>query len=224
MRGIEIITGVSSSNLRGFEILTDPINSNFRGFDIIIKDNFFITVRDLDTNNIVTTAFITLTGSTSDGTYQSGDLSIEQLLPAASIDIDATAPGYTLSSTTVNHGGEDAWQEVTIYIESISTDFSCDIKTETLAGGDLDGNLSSSENTVVKAIFASPGSGTLDPNQYRLLLRQWSAAATGEARTEIELTDKYYDVGLEAIIGTITLTPTQVENIGDSLDARIIGL
>ena len=210
--------------MRGIELLYDVIDDKVIGIELLTVENFFITVRDLDNNNIVTTAFITVTGSTSDGTYQSGDLGLEQSLPAVSIDIDATAPGYTLASTTVNHGGAGAWQEVTIYIESVTTDFTCQIKTETLAGGDLNGNLSSSENTVVKAIFASPGSGALDPNQYRLLLRQWSSAATGENRVEIELTEKTYDIGLEAIIGQVTLTPTQVENIGDSLDARIIAL
>lgn len=209
--------------MRGIEILLDVINDKVRGIDITPIENLIIEVRDFNTNNIVNSAQITITGSLEhDGVYNVGELNLYQVLPQA-INISATASGYDVDNAVINHSGEGSYFTVTLIIEKVQTDFMCDIETENEGGSSLNKNLSESENTVVKAIFTTTNLSIPNPLLYKCIIRQWSSIGTSDEGV-VEIDNADVQVVSNSLVYSIILTPSQVANIGDRITARIIEL
>lgn len=193
------------------------------GINIDINDNLIIEVRDSLTNNLVTGASIQLTGSDDDGIFVGSEYNIVQS-NASAITIDATASNYAPGNTVVNHGGSGFYETVTILLVKITLDFDCEIITLNESANDLDGKLSTSEDTTIKIKFDPLVPVIADPNDFRVILRQWFQTATGDVTYEYLEADIVKANEGNAIIGTVTITPDQVAERGDVLSARIIAL
>lgn len=211
--------------MRGFEILVEPINDSIRGFNLLTVENIIIEVRDLDTNNIVSNATVTITGDPSiDGVYNNaGELNLLTESFGLSTTISATAGGYNTQQEIITPEGKDSYYRVTIFIESVQVEFTCEIETETIGGDSLNKNLSETENTVVKGIFTTIDSSVPPSNTYSCIFRQWDNNGSNDQGVVENITNEGVIIG-DTITFSIELTPEQVVQGGERITVRIIEL
>lgn len=227
-RGIDILTGISFDLGRGIDILTGPDFDRSRGQDININDTLLINVTSSTGGTISSILVITnstnINGSYTGTDYLADDGSNEYAFIESideTITIDVSAPGHISQQVIYAHPGE-GWL-ITLDIELVRDElvFSCNQETFLGNGTNLNGKLSTSEETTWVATF--PASGTPATSSYRVIMRIDETNGTSDAAIK-EIDDSRVTgiVDGDSLVYTVIIDPSETSNDGNDLSARLI--
>lgn len=204
-----------------FGIELDLINDEFNGFGIAIVDNIEVRCIDSVTLALVPNCTIVVSGSiNNNGTYNVNELNIFE--PTGStITITGSAPNYAGDFETFVFIGENGFKYVDLLLVKITLEFDCEIETFNEAGASLGGRISTNENTIIKSRFTTTTNVVPALGLYKCILYQYfSNGTTDEGVFEVQPTIEEVD-GF-ALVYSISLTPQQAIDRGDSITSRLI--